>query len=94
MARGWESKSVEEQQAQAREDSPRNRARLTPAEVAARRHKDNLVLASKHTREQLQRARNPLHRKALESALADLERQLAALGVTLLSDSSQSGPDV
>ena len=36
---------------------------------------------------QLEAARNPCHRKALEDALADLEARLSPPGLTLLSDS-------
>jgi hypothetical protein len=80
MARGWESKSVEEQQAESA--SGRKPAGPVPtAEQSAldKRAKD-LQLSKAHVVEQLRRATNHRHRKLLEDAMAHLETELAALG--------------
>jgi hypothetical protein len=80
MARGWESKSVEEQQAQAASAPTKPHTRLTPAQLATERKKQGLVLSRQRLLQQLKVSQNPNHRKMLESALADLDAQLAQLG--------------
>jgi len=80
VARGWESKSVEEQQAQAATASDQARPRLTPAQLASQRHAEGLALSRKRLRQQLEAAQNPRHRQMLEAALAELDAQIARLG--------------
>ncbi|MBZ5704438.1 MAG: hypothetical protein LAN63_03735 [Acidobacteriia bacterium] len=80
MARGWESKSVEQQQADASTVSAPERERLTPQQVAARKQKEGLLLDRKRVLQQLQAARSPNHRRVLENALADLDSRLTRLG--------------
>lgn len=80
MARGWESKSVEQQQAEATAPSSKPRARLTPEQLANQRRKQGLLLSRQRVLQQLESAQNPNHRKMLETALADLDAQLAQLG--------------
>ncbi len=75
MARGFESKDVEFQQAEAeRRGTPRQA--LTPAEreQSARRHSVQLALT--RARRDLAAARSPIHRQMLEQGIAELERQL------------------
>jgi hypothetical protein len=75
VARGFESKDVEFQQAEAeRRGAPRQT--LTPAEreQAARRHSVQLALT--RARRDLAAARSPIHRHMLEQGIAELERQL------------------
>lgn len=79
MARGWESKSVEEQQSQAMVPSPAQRQQLAPEQVEKKRQQDSLRLARKHILDQIQTIQNSRHRKMLEDALADLNRRLAQL---------------
>jgi hypothetical protein len=80
MARGWESKSVEEQQAEARAAStPKNRP-VSREEAAKRRQQEGLTLSRQRVLEQLRLAQNPAHRRMLEKALADLDTQLERLG--------------
>lgn len=80
MARGWESKSVEEQQdAAARERATRQAPALTPAEQARAQEREGLRLARARTLATLQSACNPRHRAMLEETLAHLDAQLAAL---------------
>ena len=72
MARGWESKSVEDQQheAERRRDENRNR------ESSATDRRRTVELARAQTVSLLARARTPAQREALERALADLDAQL------------------
>ena len=80
MARGWESKAVEEQQAEARSKPDPAKVRLEPEQVAKQKQRQGLLLSRQHVLQQLQAAQNPFHRKMLEGALGDLEAQLARLG--------------
>jgi predicted component of type VI protein secretion system len=79
MARGWESKSVEEQQAAATTQTE-SKQRLTPQQADRRRRKEAVELSRRLVRQQLQSAQNPRHRQMLKSALADLDSQIARLG--------------
>jgi len=79
MARGFESKSVEEQQAEAKRE-PASNQRLTPEQIEGRRKRDGLLLSRKNVQSQLNSVTNPVRREMLERALAELDRQLAALG--------------
>lgn len=76
MARGWESKSVEAQQAEASEKSGKRRAPMSAEEAARWREKESLRLSRQRVLEQLQVSQNPRHRKLLEDTLAELEERL------------------
>jgi len=78
MARGWESKSVEEQQALAAEAKKSAGPRLNSEQAARQREKQGLELSRQRVLQQLQSACNARHRQMLEDALADLERKLLA----------------
>ena len=78
MARGWESKSVEEQQSQAA-SRPVPKTPLTPEQIARQRQIDALQLARRHLLDQLQTIQNPRHRRMLEDGLAELDQRLARL---------------
>jgi len=77
MARGFESKDVEYQQSE-RERGPTAGRTLTPVERedAARRRSRELALA--RSKSELAKAASPAHRRMLEQAIAELERQLSA----------------
>jgi hypothetical protein len=77
MSRGWESKSVEEQQAQAAAPKPDNPP--SRVEEAARKRQ---VQALELQRERIlsERTSSPHRRSALAYALADIEEKLAELG--------------
>jgi hypothetical protein len=78
MARGWESKAVEDQQNSALEE----RHRPAPASAGERAHQEaraGLLLARTRALADLQQACRPAHRAMLEQAIADLDRRLAAL---------------
>lgn len=76
MARGWESKSVEAQQADAAEPSAEPRKKLTPQEAALARERETLRLSQQRVLEQLAHSQDPRRRMALEKALADLNEKL------------------
>jgi hypothetical protein len=79
MARGWESKSVEAQQAEATEESGKTHAtRLSPKEAAEARQKENLLLARRRVAQQLESSQSERHRKLLHEALAALDEKLGA----------------
>ena len=80
MARGWESKSVEEQVAekQTGSENPDQVARQVRAEYA-QRQRERQALELQRERILDQRTSNPHRRAALESALADIEAKLKAL---------------
>jgi len=81
MARGWESKAVEEH----RESPDRVRSRKahpgrSPKEQDRTRKRNALQLARKRTLADLATARHARHRELLERTLADLETRIRALG--------------
>ena len=76
MARGWESKSVEAQQAEAGEKPASSRARLSPEEAAKQRQREVLHLSRRRIVQQLTTVQNPQHRKMLQDALAELDHKL------------------
>jgi hypothetical protein len=79
MARGWESKSVEDQQAEASRDKASPKARLAPAQVAQEQQLQGLRLSRARVVQQLTAARDPSHRLMLERALAELDRRIETL---------------
>jgi hypothetical protein len=79
VARGWESKSVEEQQAEAATTSGPAKPPLTRAQIASQHQRQGLFLSRQHVLQQLEAASNPRHPEILQRALADLDAQLARL---------------
>ncbi len=79
MARGWESKAVEQQQDEATRSSSPPKQSFSPEEAIKQRQRQGLTLSRQNVVQQLQRAKNPAHRQMLESALADLDAQLSRL---------------
>jgi hypothetical protein len=77
MARGFESKDVEFQQAEAERRLTFGRA-LTPEEREAQDKRRTVELALARARGDLAAARTAAHKKMLSSAIAALEHQLAA----------------
>ena len=76
MARGWESKSVEAQQAEAGEKSSQRPAPMGAEEAARWREQESLRLSRQRVLQQLEASQNPRHRELLEDTLADLEAKL------------------
>jgi hypothetical protein len=80
MARGWESKSVEEQVQEHQSRGEENKKKqLTPEQSESRRKREVLLLSRSRVQKDLQASQNPRHRDQLNSALADLESQIAEL---------------
>ena len=79
MARGWESKSVENQQETVREESVQA-AKSRKGEEKHSRERDLLQLARTSIVQKLESSENPRYREQLTRALADLDRQIKALG--------------
>ena len=77
MARGWESKNVEEQQAERERGTTRG---VRPAVDPARATKmSSLELSRARVVADLEAATNDQHKKMLAAALADLDRQIGEL---------------
>jgi hypothetical protein len=75
MARGFESKDVEFQQAEKERERRLGRA-LTAEERAAQDQRQTIELALARARGDLAAARTPAHRRMLAAAIAALEQQL------------------
>ena len=77
MARGWESKSVEDQigDAEAEKDA-RSKPFLSPAERERQTRKQSLLLSRSQLLSRLKVARNARYRTQLEAALEYVEKQL------------------
>ena len=80
MSRGWESKSVEEQQNEAA--APKPVAAENSAEAAERKRRRQ-ALELQRERILSERTSSPHRRSALTNALADIEEKLAELGWTI-----------
>jgi len=80
MARGWESKAVEEQRAAAEmKPSQRPASAASPEEKERQRKREELELARKRALADLAGARNPRHRDLLERTLTALEERIRGL---------------
>jgi hypothetical protein len=87
MARGWESKSVEEQMASSQQFAPAQSGAISGKEMIKReaesqrtqrlRQKQALSLQKENILSQ--RTSNPARRSALEAALNEIEAQIAEL---------------
>jgi hypothetical protein len=80
MARGWESKSVEQQQEEATSSVQQRGQPLTAEQIAESRKRQGLELSRRRILQQLEVASNPQHRSLLEAALAELNAQLKSSG--------------
>jgi len=74
MARGWESKSVEDQQAQT--PQPPQPAKVTVAQANRSRERQALELQRERILDE--RTSNPIRRAALEAALNEIETKLSS----------------
>jgi hypothetical protein len=79
MARGWESKSVEEQQAAMAEHRTIARVPISPEEQQRNRKRDGLLLSRQSLSQQLQAACNPRRRQMLEQSIVEIDRQLSSI---------------
>jgi hypothetical protein len=78
MARGWESKSVEQQQQERLEQRTGARPVVSAEQQERNRKREGLALSRKRLIQQLEAASRPRHRQLLADALAALDRQLAS----------------
>lgn len=79
VARGWESKSVEAQQAEASEKPGIRRPPMTPSEAVRHREVEGLRLSRRRIIHDLSAQQDSRHRKILEQALADLDQKISKL---------------
>jgi len=79
MARGWESKSVEQQMDEAWEHAAAPARPLTAEETARKGEADALRMSRARVLQQLEACRDARYEKMLRAALADLDARLAAL---------------
>lgn len=81
MARGWESKSIEDQIGDA-EAAKEDQAKQTLSQQgrALEGQRQNLLLSRIQIMGRLKAATNPQYRTQLEAALQDLEKKLSDLG--------------
>ena len=80
MARGWESKSVEAQQAEASESSSPKHPPLSAEQKIKLQKRQGLLLDRRRVLQQMEGVTNERYRTMLERALADLDRKIADLG--------------
>jgi hypothetical protein len=78
MARGWESKSVEDQQATANEPAPQD-LNSRKGQDQNSRARNLLQLSRASILQKLETAENPRYREQLTRALEDLDKRIAAL---------------
>jgi hypothetical protein len=81
MARGFESKSVEAQQEEAARPRRRAQPEISADARAAEQHRRALELTRTRAKDDLSRAVVPAHRRMLEQAIAELDRQIEDIGV-------------
>jgi len=81
MARGWESKAVEDQREAAATGGPSRKARpgRSAEEQERVRKREDLQLARKRVAADLAAATHPRHRELLERTLADLDSRIRGL---------------
>ncbi len=77
MARGWESKSVEQQMEDA-QTAPKQAPALTAADVELNRKREGLLLQRSRILQEIAAARNPRYRELLKETLHHLENQLSS----------------
>jgi hypothetical protein len=82
MARGWESKSVEAQQADAADSKNEPKQRLTAEQAARLRQLEGVRLSRKRVLQQLETTCDPRLREMLAAALAELDKKILRLGET------------
>ena len=87
MSKGWESKSVEEQQAEAAAPKSTSNAELTAEarRVEAERKRRIQALEMQRERVLSERTSSPHRRTALEAALTSIELELQQLGWSISS---------
>lgn len=81
MARGWESKAVEDQQQLAQErEQQRTRVKLSEEQMVIERRRDSFLLQRTRVIRELEGTVSGRYRETLVQALAHLEAELTGLG--------------
>jgi hypothetical protein len=80
VARGWESKSVEEQMdaAESRKTAA-SQPKLNEAQLRVERERESIELSRGRILRELEAARHPRHREQLSAALSFLDERLSKL---------------
>jgi len=78
MARGWESKCIEQQQAEMDSRPKSYRQVLSPIQQKQNRQREGLLLSRTRLLRQIEASPHPEHRRMLQDALAAIDRQLAS----------------
>jgi hypothetical protein len=79
VARGWESKAVEDQIAASEERKSAMKRALTPEEIARESQRQGLLLSRAKIVGDLDRARDERHRAILQQALEYIDSQIGRL---------------
>jgi hypothetical protein len=79
MARGWESKAVEDQQQDAQTPGTAPTGAVDPADATRRAERATWQLARTRALADLQHACAPAHRAMLEAAIRDLDEKIRAV---------------
>ena len=79
MARGWESKAVEDQIAASEERKAAAKGVRTPVELERESRRQGLLLSRAKIAGDLERARDERHRAALQQALDYIDTQIKSL---------------
>jgi len=80
MAKGWESKAVEEQIQEYQATEQENpRKQFTPEQMEAHRRKEVLLLSRAHVEKDLNASQNPRYREQLSKALSHIDAELSKL---------------
>lgn len=80
MARGWESKSIEDQIERAEERKEQAHAqKLNDEEVGRQRQRESLELSRTRVLQDLENAKHPRHREMLNESLRFLDEKILAV---------------
>ena len=79
MARGFDSKNVEEQQAEAERKSELKRIQITKDESIRQEQRNSLLLDIARVRDSMAQSTNERYKAMMQQALEELERKLLQL---------------
>jgi len=80
MAKGWESKAVEDQiQESQKAENENPRKQFTPEQMEAHRRKEVLLLSRARVEKDLNASQNPRYRDQLTQALSHIDAQLSEM---------------
>ena len=82
MARGWESKAVEAQMEEAKDNSAEEKRQLSDGERKDQLERDNLRLSRAYVVQQIEASTNERYTESLRQALSEIDRKLASLEKT------------